>query len=131
MKRNILIVDDNYNNLFTLKSLLSNLENCYIIDANSGEEALKRLLEYKIDLILLDIQMPKMDGFEIATILKSSKDTMEIPIIFLTAVFKEEEFINKGYNIGALDYLTKPIDNNKLLEILRLYKFLMDYQPVL
>jgi DNA-binding response OmpR family regulator len=56
---------------------------------------------------------------------------MEIPIIFLTAVFKEEEFINKGYNIGALDYLTKPIDNNKLLEILRLYKFLMDYQPVL
>lgn len=127
-KHNILIVDDNENNLFTLRSLLSRLENCDILEANSGEEALKQVLNNKIDLILLDIQMPEIDGFEVAKILKSSKATKEIPIIFLTAVFKEDQFIKRGFNLGATDYLTKPIDNEKLLDILRLYKFLMGYR---
>lgn len=128
-KHNILIVDDNKNNLFTLRSLLSSLDNCNVIEAQSGEDALKKVSDNKIDLVILDIQMPELDGFEVANLLKSSNSTKEIPIIFLTAVFKEEEFVKKGYNLGALDYLTKPIDNEKLLNILRLYKFLMQYEP--
>lgn len=128
MKHTILIVDDNHNNLFTLKSLLSNLENCIVIEAQSGEQALKQVLTHKIDLILLDIQMPEIDGFQVADMLKSNKDTKEIPIIFLTAVFKENEFIKKGYKLGATDYLTKPIDNKKLLDILKLYKFMIEYR---
>ncbi len=128
MKHTILIVDDNNNNLFTLRSLLSNLENCNIIEAHNGEEALKQVLTHKVDLILLDIQMPEIDGFQVADMLKSNKDTKEIPIIFLTAVFKEDEFIKKGYRLGATDYLTKPIDNKKLLDILKLYKFMIEYK---
>jgi two-component system, sensor histidine kinase and response regulator len=127
-KQKILIVDDNHNNLFTLKSLLDNMNNCEIIQADSGTKALEEVLKHDIDLILLDIQMPELDGFEVAKMLKSSNETKEIPIIFLTAVFKEEEFIKKGFKIGATDYLTKPIDNKQLLDILKLYNFLMQYR---
>lgn len=127
-KQTILIVDDNNYNLFTLNSILSELDNTDIIEAQSGEEALKIVLTKKIDLILLDIQMPGMDGFEVAKMIKSTNQTKEIPIIFLTAVFKEEEFIKRGFRIGATDYLTKPIDNQKLINILNLYKFLMEYK---
>jgi two-component system, sensor histidine kinase and response regulator len=127
-KQTILIVDDNNYNLFTLNSILSELDNTDIIEAQSGEEALKIVLTKNIDLILLDIQMPGMDGFEVAKMIKSTNQTKEIPIIFLTAVFKEEEFIKRGFRIGATDYLTKPIDNQKLINILNLYKFLMEYK---
>jgi C4-dicarboxylate-specific signal transduction histidine kinase len=118
----ILIVDDNPNNLFTLKEALSQLPDVEIIEAESGEEALISTLEYDIQLILLDVQMPGMDGFETARHLRLTEKTKDIPIIFITAVYKSEEFIQKGYQTGAIDYLTKPIDDNLLLNRVNLYK---------
>lgn len=128
---NILIVDDNDNNLFTLKILLDQLEACQIIEAKSGEQALLITLEQDIQLILLDVQMPVMDGFETARHLKMTERTRDIPIVFLTAVFKAESFIKQGYAIGAVDYLTKPIDENLLLNRIKLYQQLFQRQQTL
>lgn len=118
---NILIVDDNLNNLFTLNALLQQFSECSVIEARSGEEALLKTLEYPISLILLDVQMPVMDGFETARHLQMTERTRNIPIIFVTAVFKAEEFIQRGYAIGAVDYLVKPIDDNLLINRVRLH----------
>jgi PAS domain S-box-containing protein len=118
----ILIVDDTPNNLFTLRELLKRLRDCEIIEANSGAEALTRVLERQVDLILLDVQMPGMDGFETARHLQMTERTRNIPIIFITAVFKAEEFIQRGFGVGAVDYLTKPIDDNLLINRIHLYQ---------
>ena len=118
----ILIVDDNRNNLFTLRALLTRLHDCEIIEADSGMAALGRVLEQPVDLILLDVQMPGMDGFETARHLQMTERTRSIPIVFITAVFKAEEFIHRGFEIGAVDYLTKPIDDSLLLNRIRLYR---------
>lgn len=118
----ILAVDDNPNNLFTLKALLSSVENIHIYEALSGEEALESALSKEVDLILLDIQMPGLDGFEVAKLLKLKQKTKNIPIVFLTAIFKSEEFFEKGYEVGAVDYLTKPIDDNLLLNKIKMYQ---------
>ena len=118
----ILIVDDTPANLISLEYLLDEyFDNISIHKAVNGEEALKIAFTYKIDLIILDIQMPVMDGFETALFLKKNKKTKEVPIIFLTAAFKEEEFTKKGFEVGAVDYLTKPINNNQLINKLKLY----------
>lgn len=121
----ILIVDDNPNNLFTLRALLKPLKHCQLIEADSGTQALVQVLEHQVDLILLDIQMPGMDGFETAQHLQMTERTRDIPIIFITAVFKAEEFVRRGYAIGAVDYLTKPIDDHQLLNRIRLYQRLV------
>jgi len=118
----ILIVDDNPNNLFTLRALLKRIKDCEIVEASSGEEALGRVVEREINLILLDVQMPGMDGFETARHLQMTERTRHIPIIFITAVFKAEEFIRRGFDLGAVDYLTKPIDDLLLINRIRLYQ---------
>lgn len=118
----ILIVDDNKHNLFTLKSILSKLEGYRIVEANNGKDALKITTVMEIDLILLDIQMPELDGFQVAELLKSTKRTRNIPIIFITAVFKEDIFIKKGFDLGAIDYITKPINRYSLLTKIQLYE---------
>ena len=118
---NVLSVDDNQNNLFTLNALLSTLSNINSIEVLSAKEALNVLLKEKIDLILCDIQMPDIDGFELAKMIKSNRRTKDIPIIFVTAVFKSEEFIAQGFEIGAVDYVTKPIDDHQLLNKIKLY----------
>ena len=118
---NILIVDDNKNNLFTLRTLINEHIEANIFEADSGAAALKVLLKEKIDLILLDVQMPEMDGFETACIIRSRKKTQHIPIVFLTAAYKAEEFQQKGFAIGAADYLTKPIDAPQLISRIRSY----------
>lgn len=106
---NILIVDDRPENLFVLESVLENM-NCNIIRALSGNEALSLMLDYKFALVLLDVQMPEMDGFETAELMRSSSRTRYIPIIFVTAISKEQKCIFKGYEVGAVDYLFKPIE---------------------
>ena len=122
MQINILIVDDVKANLISLEALLETIdENYNVIKANSGSEALEYTLGQKIDLIILDIQMPEMDGFEVAKLLKSNKITKDIPVIFLTAAFKSNEWIEKGFELGAVDYLTKPIDENQFINRIRLY----------
>ena len=125
---NILIVDDNKSNLYTLEALLQNLKfddeyltSINIIKSLSGKKALEIIINQKIDLIILDIQMPEMDGFEVAKHLKMNQNTKDIPIIFLTAIFKDEYFIQQGYELGALDYLTKPINENLFLTKIKLY----------
>ena len=109
---NILIVDDNPNNLFSLRNLLEdNIENIAVYEAASGPIALNTLLKMTIDLIILDVQMPEMDGFETARLIRSRKKNRMTPIIFLSAAYKSEQFQKQGYALGATDYLTKPIDS--------------------
>ncbi|MGZ4060871.1 MAG: response regulator, partial [Bacteroidia bacterium] len=105
----ILLVDDKPANIFALEKLLEK-DARFFLTANSGKEALKIALENDIDLIILDVQMPVMDGFEVAQILKSNNRTKNIPIIFATAEKKEQESIIKGFEEGAVDYLFKPLD---------------------
>jgi CheY-like chemotaxis protein len=118
----ILIVDDNPNNLLSLRALIEkNFKQAEVIEADSGISALSMLLKISADLIFLDIQMPQMDGFETAQMIKSRIKTRNIPIIFLTAAYKSDEFKKKGFDVGAADYLTKPIDPKKLTNKIRLY----------
>lgn len=118
---NILIVDDNKNNLFTLQTLIEQHIDANIIQADSGALALRILLKQQIDLILLDVQMPDMDGFETAATIRTWKKTRQIPIVFLTAAHKSEEFQQKGFEVGAADYLTKPIDAPQLIGRIKSY----------
>ncbi|MFA7239927.1 MAG: response regulator [Sulfuricellaceae bacterium] len=122
----ILIVDDNPDNLYTLEALLRRLNQCAVVQAQSGEAALVATLEHAVHLILLDVQMPGMDGYETARHLKMTARTRDIPIIFLTAVFKSEEFAQRGFAAGAVDYLTKPLDDNQLLNRIALYRSLFE-----
>ncbi len=122
----ILAVDDNQGNRFLLNELLARLPDVDIVEAASGEEALLRTIEHDFQLILLDVQMPGMDGYETAHMLQMTARTRDIPIIFLTAVYKSEEFIKRGYALGAVDYLTKPLDDNIFLNRVRHYQHLHD-----
>lgn len=106
---NILIVDDRPENLLTLEVLLDNPE-LNIVKAASGNEALGCLLQYEFALVLLDVQMPEMDGFETAELMRSTRKTKHIPIIFVTASHTEKQYIFKGYHSGAVDYLFKPLE---------------------
>ena len=108
-KVNILIVDDKVNNLFALEQMLLKPDRRFI-SATSGKEALKTVLNKEIDLIILDVQMPEMDGFEVAQILKSNNRTRDIPIIFASAEKREHQFMIKGFEEGAIDYLYKPLN---------------------
>ncbi len=118
----LLAVDDNPNNLFTLRTLLHKHMGVEIVEASGGMEALELAQATPdIDLIILDIQMPEVDGFETAQMLKARRKTRDIPIIFLTAAFKTEEFQQRGYEIGAVDYLLKPIDDNQLINKVSTY----------
>lgn len=112
----LLIVDDNEHNLYSLRTLIEKHMAAKVFEASSGQEALDLALkEPRIDLIILDVQMPEMDGFQTASMLKIRKKTQDIPIVFLTAAYKTEEFQKKGYDVGAVDYLLKPIDDNQLI----------------
>lgn len=122
---NILIVDDRQDNILVLESLLEGLD-CCIFKATSGNEALSLMLEYEFALVLLDIQMPHMDGFEVAELMRVREKTRNVPIIFVTAIYKEQKYIFKGYERGAVDYIFKPIEPiiliSKVKVFLNLYK---------
>ena len=110
---NVLLVDDNEENLVALEAILEPLgEN--LIKARSGEDALRRLLLHDVAVILLDVQMPELDGFETAALIKQREKTRAIPIIFLTAISKDEAQVFRGYSSGAVDYLFKPFDPDVL-----------------
>lgn len=106
---NILLVDDVPSNILVLEELL-NKEGRKFLKAYNGKEGLKMALENEVDLIILDVQMPDMDGFEVAQILKSNNRTKDIPIIFATATKKEHHSMVQGFEEGAVDYLFKPLD---------------------
>jgi PAS domain S-box-containing protein len=105
---NILVVDDRPANLMALAETLVPLGQ-NVVKAISGEEALKHLLQQEFAVILLDVQMPTMDGFDLAKIIHSRPATSHTPILFITAISREEMYVLKGYSVGAVDYLVKPI----------------------
>ena len=110
----ILIVDDTPENLISLKKVLE--KNNFEVDtASSGEEALKKVLKNAYVLIILDVHMPGMDGFEVAEAISGYSKAKETAIIFLSAANTEFKFIAKGYSSGGLDYITKPVEMNILL----------------
>ncbi|HEY8378425.1 MAG TPA: response regulator, partial [Nannocystis sp.] len=104
----ILLVDDNPNNLLALEALLSDI-GARFVKARSGVDALKCLLEQDFALIILDIQMPDMDGFETAAMIRGRERSRRIPIIFLTAFNRSDTQVHRGYALGAVDFLFKPI----------------------
>jgi len=110
----ILIVDDTPENLISLKKVLEK-HNFEVDTASSGEEALKKVLKNAYVLIILDVQMPGMDGFEVAEAISGYSKAKETAVIFLSAANTELNFITKGYSSGGLDYITKPVDMNILL----------------
>lgn len=106
---NILVVDDRPENLLALEAILEPLGQT-LVRANSGPEALRQVLASDFATILLDVQMPGMNGFEVAEIIKSRERSRTIPIIFLSAISKEDSYVFKGYSMGAVDYVFKPFN---------------------
>jgi len=117
----ILIVDDNEGNIAVLSEILGQLKQCEITSAITGSVALKQILKQEFNLIILDIKLPDIDGYDLARILKSHKRTIDIPIIFCSAIFTAEEWIKKGFELGAIDYLVKPIKEEQLLNKINYY----------
>lgn len=118
----ILIVDDKPENLFSLRALLR-LHQFEVDTASSGEEALAKVLKNEYALIILDVQMPEMDGYEVAEAINGFSKTRNIPIIFLSAVNIDKGFITKGYESGGVDYVVKPFDPELLmLKVQTFYK---------
>ncbi len=108
-KINILMVDDHPESLVALEAVLSSV-NYNLVKANSGEEALRALLRTDFALILLDVRMPDLNGFEIARLIRQREKSRHIPIIFVTGYNKDTESVTEGYMSGAVDYLMKPVD---------------------
>ncbi|MFC5499343.1 response regulator [Caenimonas terrae] len=106
---NILIVDDEPKNLMVLETVLDD-PGYRLIRANSGEEALLSLMAHEFAVLVLDVRMPGMTGFELAQMIKERRKTARIPIIFLTAYFNEDQHVLEGYGTGAVDYLLKPVN---------------------
>ena len=104
----VLLVDDDERNLLAVQSILEDLGE--VVPARSGEEALRHLLKGDFAVILLDVYMPGMDGYETAQIIRNRDQTKGIPIVFLSAVNKEAEHLLRGYAMGAVDYVFKPVD---------------------
>ena len=110
---NLLLVDDRQENLLALEAILEPLGQ-ELVCAHSGEEALKCVLKHDFAAILLDVQMPEMNGFDVAQIIKSRERSRFIPIIFLSAISKEDAYVFKGYSMGAVDYVFKPFNPDVL-----------------
>src|SRR5881396_1224703 len=124
-KVNILLVDDRRPNLFALESILKSLGQ-NLVEATSGVEALKYLLRNEVAVILLDVEMPDMDGFQTATLIREREKTKHTPIIFLTAISKSDVHVNQGYSLGGVDYIFKPfapdVLRSKVAALVEMYK---------
>jgi signal transduction histidine kinase/DNA-binding response OmpR family regulator len=121
----VLIVDDKAENIFSLRRTLE-LNDFEVDSAGSGVEALRKILKHDYSLIILDVQMPGMDGFEVAEAISGYSKARDIPIIFLSAVNTDKKFITRGYTSGGIDYVTKPVDPDvfmlKVKTLNRLYE---------
>ena len=112
-KPKILIVDDKIENLVALEKVLADLD-VEFVRAASGNEALKEILENEFAIALIDVQLPGMDGYETVELIRQQKKTMLLPVIFLSAIYNEDYHQIKGIEVGAVDFITKPI-NPKIL----------------
>ncbi len=126
---NVLVVDDYKENVDSLKTLLQNsFEKLSVFTAYDAFQARKHVQQNSIDLILLDVKLPKKDGYTFAKELAEDPKTRSIPIVFLTAFFTDEEFVNKGLDLGAVDYITKPISYRELKKKLKIYFKILEKQ---
>src|SRR5215470_13146296 len=116
----VLLVDDRPENLLALEGVLKPL-GARLVKARSGEDALLHLLRETFAVILLDVQMPRLDGLQTAELIKQREQTRHIPIIFITALSRETAYIFKGYEQGAVDYLLKPVDPDILRAKVRVF----------
>jgi two-component system, sensor histidine kinase and response regulator len=119
-KPNILLVDDIEANIVALEALLSDVD-CTLIRASSGNEALRQLLRRDFAVMLLDVQMPGMDGYEVARYARENPATRDVPIIFLTAMHENEPSVLRGYGSGAVDFLFKPVNAHVLRAKVRIF----------
>lgn len=119
-KPKILIVDDRPENLITLKKVLKNLD-IELIEASNGNDALKATLHHNFALALLDIQMPEMDGYELASILREEEKTANLPFIFISAVYTDNLNVFKGYEKGAFSFITKPFQPEILINKVKFF----------
>src|ERR1035437_3675929 len=127
-KPKILIVDDKPENLFALRTTLKSLD-IELIEATSGNEALKATLHHDFALALLDIQMPEMDGYELAGILREEEKTAHLPFIFISAVYTDNLNIFKGYEKGAFSFIAKPFQPEVLINKVKF--FIDEHQEVI
>ena len=114
----ILLVDDRPGNLLSLKGVLERPD-YELVMAGSGEEALQQVLRREFAVILLDVAMPQMDGFEVARVIKQRERFRWIPIIFVTASVQNIEWIFEAYSVGAVDFLPKPVESDRLIATLK------------
>src|SRR5690349_10539597 len=126
----VLVVDDDERNLLAIRTVLEDLAD--IVEARSGEEALRHLLKDEFAVILLDVFMPGMDGYEVAQIVRGREQSKRIPIVFLSAVNKEAEHLIRGYSMGAVDYVFKPVEpvvlRSKVAVFVDLYRMRREIQ---
>ncbi len=126
----VLVVDDRPENLLSLKRILADVE-VEMIAAESGHEALAKILRHQFALILMDVMMPEMDGFETARLIRINPASQHVPIIFITAADRSRSYEDKGYELGAVDYLFKPVEPNILLGKVRVFLQLATQQQAL
>ena len=119
------MVDDHPENLLALEAVLSS-PNYHLVSANSGKEALKCLLKQEFAVILLDVQMPGLNGFETAKLIRAREKTKHTPIIFITAISQDSENVQRGYSVGAIDYIFKPFHPETLKQ--KIEKFVEIHQ---
>lgn len=119
-KPKILVVDDKPENLVAIRIVLKDMD-VELIEATSGNEALKLTLHHDFALALLDIQMPEMDGYELATILREEEKTSHLPFIFISAVYTDNQHVFKGYEKGAFSFITKPFQSEILINIVNFF----------
>jgi len=126
----VLVVDDDERNLLAIRTVLEDVAD--IVEARSGEEALRHLLKDEFAVILLDVYMPGMDGYEVAQIVRKREQSKRIPIVFLSAVNKETEHLIRGYSMGAVDYVFKPVEpvvlRSKVAVFVDLYRMRREIQ---
>jgi two-component system sensor histidine kinase/response regulator len=117
----ILVVDDIKRNLDAMSHVLSRSD-WQVFTADSGNEALAWLMENEdVSLILLDVQMPGINGFDLAQLIRQNNHLSNVPIMFISAVYESKEYITRGFSVGASDYLVKPIDNDILIQRINLF----------
>src|SRR5436853_287159 len=105
----ILLVDDNLPNLVALEAVLESL-NQELVLARSGHEALEKLTEKPCALVLMDVHMPVLDGFQTVEAIRKRRELQHLPVMFLTAMFKDKDSVARGYSLGAVDFITKPFE---------------------
>ena len=130
-KRKILIVDDRHENLIALEKLLTGLDNTVVIKAFSGNEALEKTLEHDFALALIDVQMPDMDGYETVKLMQNVEKTRFLPVIFISAIYSENQYLIEGIEAGAVDFITKPIIPRILLGKIRVFLELYEQKKIL